>query len=58
MICVTDGGVIKFIKKLDYTALTFHSFVIGYYFGESEEGITVSCTKITRHAPPQNQMLG
>lgn len=36
LICLTDGGVIKFIKKLDYEAVTFHSFVIGYYFGKWE----------------------
>lgn len=34
LICLTDTGVIKFVKKLDYTPISFFSFVIGWYYGE------------------------
>lgn len=31
--CITDTGKVKFIKKLDYSPICFHSFVIGWYWG-------------------------
>ncbi|CRK93885.1 CLUMA_CG007412, isoform A [Clunio marinus] len=32
LICVSDTGKMKFIKKMDYTPLCFCSFVVGWYF--------------------------
>uniref|UniRef100_A0A1B0DQ92 PTHB1 N-terminal domain-containing protein n=1 Tax=Phlebotomus papatasi TaxID=29031 RepID=A0A1B0DQ92_PHLPP len=32
LFCLSDTGKIKFIKKLDYTAVCLHSFVIGWYW--------------------------
>ncbi|XP_058466212.1 protein PTHB1 [Malaya genurostris] len=32
LICVTDTGKIRFIRKLDYSPVCFHSFVVGWYW--------------------------
>ncbi|XP_058826875.1 protein PTHB1 [Topomyia yanbarensis] len=32
LVCVTDTGKVRFIKKLDYSPICFHSFVIGWYW--------------------------
>ncbi|XP_059615295.1 protein PTHB1 [Phlebotomus argentipes] len=32
LFCLTDTGKVKFIKKLDYTAVCLHTFVIGWYW--------------------------
>ena len=33
LICSSDTGKIKFIKRLDYTAICLCSFVVGWYWG-------------------------
>ncbi|XP_029735561.2 protein PTHB1 [Aedes albopictus] len=32
LLCITDTGKLKFIKKLDYSPICFHSFIIGWYW--------------------------
>ncbi|XP_062550917.1 protein PTHB1 [Armigeres subalbatus] len=32
LFCITDTGKLKFIKKLDYSPICFHSFIIGWYW--------------------------
>ncbi|XP_001659313.2 protein PTHB1 [Aedes aegypti] len=32
LLCITDTGKLKFIKKLDYSPISFHSFIIGWYW--------------------------
>ncbi|GAB0094681.1 PHTB1_N domain-containing protein [Sergentomyia squamirostris] len=32
LFCLNDTGKVRFIKKLDYTAVCLHSFVIGWYW--------------------------
>lgn len=34
LICISDTGKVKFIKRLDYTPTALCSFVIGWYWGE------------------------
>lgn len=33
LLCVSDTGKVRFIKKLDYSPVCFHSFVTGWYWG-------------------------
>ncbi|XP_050073758.1 protein PTHB1 [Anopheles maculipalpis] len=32
LLCVSDTGKVRFIKKLDYSPICFHSFVTGWYW--------------------------
>ncbi|XP_058121716.1 protein PTHB1 [Anopheles ziemanni] len=32
LVCVTDTGKVRFIKKLDYSPVCFHTFVVGWYW--------------------------
>uniref|UniRef100_A0A182NK21 PTHB1 N-terminal domain-containing protein n=1 Tax=Anopheles dirus TaxID=7168 RepID=A0A182NK21_9DIPT len=32
LLCVSDTGKVRFIKKLDYSPICFHSFVAGWYW--------------------------
>uniref|UniRef100_A0A7G3AQ71 Protein PTHB1 n=1 Tax=Lutzomyia longipalpis TaxID=7200 RepID=A0A7G3AQ71_LUTLO len=41
LFCFSDTGKTKFIKKLDYTAVCMHSFVIGWYW-EPEVRLIIS----------------
>ncbi|XP_050093992.1 protein PTHB1 [Anopheles aquasalis] len=32
LLCVSDTGKVRFIKKLDYSPICFHAFVVGWYW--------------------------
>ncbi|XP_058053381.1 protein PTHB1 [Anopheles bellator] len=32
LLCVSDTGQVRFIKKLDYSPICFHTFVVGWYW--------------------------
>lgn len=33
-ISIADDGSVRFIKRLDYSPMCFHCFVIGWYWGK------------------------
>lgn len=33
-ISIADDGSVRFIKRLDYSPMCFHCFIIGWYWGE------------------------
>lgn len=34
-ISIADDGAVRFIKRIDYSPMCFHCFIIGWYWGKS-----------------------
>ncbi len=58
-ISIADDGSIRFIKRLDYSPMCFHCFIIGWYWGEcilSQLIITIELNSL-RHTIPMSRVI-